>query len=65
MLEIELRNMIPRAERDFGESDTLWHTVEHKWPMTREKLAENLKYRWCPVVPQGADGPAISVRFTQ
>lgn len=61
MIEIELS---PLGHVERGDPDTIWHTVEHKWPMTRERLAYNLEYMWLPRTPADAVGPAISVRFS-
>lgn len=60
MIEIALR---PLGHVERGDPDVVWHKVEHKHPMTKERLAHNLKYLWAPRKPADAEGPAIEVRF--
>ena len=60
MIEIAL-NPLGHVER--GDPEVIWHQVEHKWPMTKERLAYNLCFMWAPRAPEGAEGPAIEIRF--
>ena len=58
-LEIALH---PLGHVESGDPKIIWTEAKGT---SFYSLATLLQYFWCPMAPEGADGPAIMVRFSQ